>query len=456
MESKKSINNFKEWFSSNFIIQKHLKNELADQNLKRLFIIDWIILIYIIILFVNTNSYTQYTENSFLKIYHIGYLVSNIVSLILTYAFRKNTKLNPGIRNFPVYFTFILMMIFSIFILLEYGSIINLILIFVYISIIVPLFFTVAPIIYIPIVIITYFFIIFEVKNETQLNTIMNLGIFVLIMSFLSIFKWHSTKTSMMLKKEQEEHTKLLEKEINLAAYVQNSFYKHIDLHLEGWNIEYYSQPMAGVSGDMFDIYFHDNTLDGLGIFDVSGHGISSGLVTMLVKNIIQQEFDLGKNEKLPIVMKNLNDRIIVEKGEIENFLTGILGRIHNDTLEFINAGNPQPLVHIQESNTCYYFENNESNNYGVIGMSDFPVSYSVNTLEMKSGDSILFYTDGITENCDEFNHPYGQKNLMQVFKSNTYKTSKDQLADIISDFKKFKGDTHSTDDITLLLLKKL
>ena len=88
--------------------------------------------------------------------------------------------------------------------------------------------------------------------------------------------------------------------------------------------------------------------------------------------------------------------------------------------------------------------------------MADFPVGYSVNTIEMQSGDSILFYTDGITENCNDENTPYGKKNLMQVFKNNTYKTSKDQLADIVSDYKKFKGDARSSDDITLLILKKL
>ena len=154
--------------------------------------------------------------------------------------------------------------------------------------------------------------------------------------------------------------------------------------------------------------------------------------------------------------MKKINDRIIVEKGDIENYLTGILVRIHDNKVELINAGNPPPIIHTAEPNNSYFYETNELTNYGVIGMADFPVGYTVNTIEMKEGDSIFFYTDGITENCNEANTPYGKKNLIQVFNNNTYKTSKDQLEDIVNDYKKFKGDAHSSDDITLLILKKL
>ena len=80
-------------------------------------------------------------------------------------------------------------------------------------------------------------------------------------------------------------------------------------------------KPLAGVSGDLYDIFYTGNHLNGLGIFDVSGHGISSGLVTMLVKNIIEQEFHDGSNEKLEDVMYIINDRLIEEKGNTKRSL---------------------------------------------------------------------------------------------------------------------------------------
>ena len=61
---------------------------------------------------------------------------------------------------------------------------------------------------------------------------------------------------------------------------------------LKNYEIAYYNKAMAGVSGDFYDFYYNNTSLEGFGIFDVSGHGLASGLVTMLAKNIIEEEED--------------------------------------------------------------------------------------------------------------------------------------------------------------------
>ena len=111
------------------------------------------------------------------------------------------------------------------------------------------------------------------------------------------------TKSNSALE-EMNTHLKFekerADKEIELASYVQQSFYNIQLPEFKNFEIAYYNKPMAGVSGDLFDFYYEKDVLNGFGIFDVSGHGISSGLVTMLVKNIIQQEFD-NSPEIIPI-----------------------------------------------------------------------------------------------------------------------------------------------------------
>lgn len=255
---------------------------------------------------------------------------------------------------------------------------------------------------------------------------------------------------------EQKRYTSNLEKEITLASFVQKSFFTHNVTEFDGWTLNFYSEPMAGISGDMFDIYNTDNKLDGLGLFDVSGHGLSSGLVTMLVKNIIYKEFYKQKDKPLQQVLNYINDRIIREKGDIENFLTGTLARINGNNVEFINAGNPQPIIYVKEKNNAFFYENSNQNHYGVIGMADFPVNYTSTVIKMNSGDEILFYTDGITENTNKSGLSYGKDLLLETFKINTFKTCKDQISDLIANYKSFKGNFRSSDDITLLLLKKL
>ena len=456
MKNDKTAFSLKNWLSNNITMPHEFRTELTNINLKRLFYLDWIFL------FAGIGQYILYLSGvlnhniKYEAFFCLGYITTTIISLVLTFTFRKKTTIPNFIRNIPLTLSYIVIMLMCIIIFyIDFPFLIAL-MIFVSLVVIIPIFFTVSPTFFNIVLILTYIAVVYKLKATQETAFIVCLGVFVTIIGFFSIFKWQTTKKELMLQTEQEERTKLLEKEINLAAFVQNSFYKHIDIKIDGWTIEYFSEPMAGVSGDMYDIYSKGNVLEGLGVFDVSGHGISSGLVTMLVKNIIQQEFEYGKDDNLQTVMKKINDRIIIEKGDIENYLTGILARVHENKIELINAGNPPPIIHTAEPNNSYFYETNELTNYGVIGMADFPVGYTVNTIEMQSGDSILFYTDGITENCNEENTPYGKKNLMQVFHNNTYKTCKDQLADIVSDYKKFKGDARSSDDITLLILKKL
>lgn len=448
---------FSNWFHNNFVMPKEFKRKIIDDNYKRLLVIDWILFIFGVTFSILciTGTYLTISYKTTL-IYFLSYAVSSLISIILIYSFRNKDNLPLFIRNLPVTFSFIVLLIIIIYLFYAGESQFKTFIIYSCISIIVPILFNIEPLLYGSITSLAAIAMVICIDPLSNIAIVIDILIFVILMDILSMFKWNSTIQEMKYQKEQSEHTKRLEKEINLAAFVQKSFYNHIDVKFEGWNIEYYSEAMAGVSGDMYDIYFHDKTLDGIGVFDVSGHGISSGLVTMLVKNIIQQEFSQGINKQIQTVMKSINDRIIKEKGDIENFLTGILARFNDNTIEFINAGNPQPIIFDSKNENAYFYENSSSNHYGVIGMADFPVNYSVNTIEMKSGDSILFYTDGIIENCNSQNFPYGKNNLMQSFKTNTYKTSKDQLEDIVNSYKEFKGSEKSSDDITLLLLKKL
>ena len=112
---------------------------------------------------------------------------------------------------------------------------------------------------------------------------------------------------------------------------------------------------MAAVSGDLFDIYHRQNNIDGIGIFDISGHGLASGLVTMLVKNIIHQEFYKIADTDLAEILSRINTRIIQEKADIENYLTGILVRIGSDKIELVNAGHPFPILYKSKQKECFF-----------------------------------------------------------------------------------------------------
>ena len=259
-----------------------------------------------------------------------------------------------------------------------------------------------------------------------------------------------------------EERTTALEeekvravKEIELASFVQQSFFKIDTEIIDNWDLQYFSRPMAGVSGDMYMAFNPGNKLDGIGIFDVSGHGIASGLVTMLVKNIIEQEFYRGLEKPLDEVMHLINNRIIKEKGNIENYLTGMLIRNKGDYMELVNAGHPKALFYNSSTQKLKFIENENVNQFGTIGIDGFPVTFETIRFEMNSGDDIILYTDGITEAEDKNKNPFGVDGIIDMFHKYKDKSVYEQVMAIREELSAFTGSDQFNDDITYIILKK-
>ena len=245
------------------------------------------------------------------------------------------------------------------------------------------------------------------------------------------------------------------DKEIELASFVQKSFYNITLPEFKNFEVAYYNKPMAGVSGDLYDLYFTKDNLDGFGLFDVSGHGISSGLVTMLVKNIINDEFHKGKKLALNEVLYIINDRIIVQKGNVENYLTGILARIKGNEIEFVNAGHPNAILLSAKDNKMELIPRGNTNETGVIGIADFPVNFESVKRTVEKGDLLLLYTDGLVETMNRNREEFGLERLKRTFLKNSDMPIKAQIENIVEEARTFANRAKTTDDITLLIIKK-
>lgn len=245
------------------------------------------------------------------------------------------------------------------------------------------------------------------------------------------------------------------EKEIELASFVQQSFYNIQLPDFKNFEVAYYNRPMAGVSGDLYDFYFTKDTLNGFGLFDVSGHGISSGLVTMLVKNIINDEFNKGKKLPLEEVMNITNERIITQKGNVENYLTGILARINGNNIDFVNAGHPNVIHFKAKTKNLELIKRGNTIESGIIGISGFPVNFECVSVPIEKGDILLLYTDGVTETMNRNREEFGLERLKRTFLKNTDLKLNEQIQNIVDEAKTFANRTKIADDITLVMLKK-
>ncbi len=279
----------------------------------------------------------------------------------------------------------------------------------------------------------------------------MNISITVFIIIFVILIY---TRIVYKIEYYLQRHNETLENEIKMAAVIQQSFFRQEVDNIKKYEVAYFSRPMVGVSGDLYDFYKSGEKLDGLGIFDVSGHGISSGLVTMLVKNIIHQEFYKKSKLELWEILDRINDRVIEEKGEIQNYLTGILVRLYEDKFELVDAGHPAPILYKKKTGECSFVELSKKS-VGVIGIADFPVFYESLYFDFDEGDELILYSDGVIDIQNENEEYYGKERLLEAVEANIDKTAAEQVSFIANNIYSFCKNREQNDDITIIVLKK-
>jgi len=263
------------------------------------------------------------------------------------------------------------------------------------------------------------------------------------------------TKANEELERAQYE----ADRDMQLAVHVQQSFYPKKPV-FSGWDVGVSFNPLSGVSGDMYDFFVMEGKLRGFGLFDVSGHGISSGLVTMLAKNSIFHAFKTSLPLKLDEAMEYINEQVIAVKGEIENYLTGILFRIdpeNPENLEFVNAGGPHPVFKAKgkKKESVLLLPDDKKPHYGMIGVKGLDVKFQVIKKKVKPGDVLVLYTDGISETENKDGEPFGKERIMQVL-NNVDGTAQEITDAIMKDLREFTGFEKLDDDITVLVMKRV
>lgn len=211
------------------------------------------------------------------------------------------------------------------------------------------------------------------------------------------------------------------------------------------------------VGGDFYDFYMlNDHTL-GFLIADVSGKSIPGAMFMMTSKTIIKSlaESGIGPAEVFTIANEKL-----CEGNEAEMFVTAWLGYIDLSTglVRVANAGH-NPVVLIRDGQAEYLALKPGLMLAGMEG-----IHYKEQTLQLKKGDILYLYTDGITEAMDRSEEQYGEDRLQKLLSfGNKYPVATDEngiagaVCDIVTkDVAKFTDGAEQSDDITMLCLRYL
>ena len=248
------------------------------------------------------------------------------------------------------------------------------------------------------------------------------------------------------LKRYIGEAAARIDKELEYAKQIQLSALPSNFPDTENYSI--YAQMIAAkeVGGDFYDFYtLDDNTVLFLAA-DVSGKGIPAAMFMMTAKTIIRDlaERGLSVNEIFTLANEKL-----CENNESGMFVTAWMGKLDIETgkLSFANAGHNPPLL-VHASGECEYLKSRTG--FVLAGMEG--MIYRANEMELKKGDRIFLYTDGVTEATNENEALYGEDRLLSYIDKNKNLKAEELLSGLKEDIDSFVGDAPQFDDITMLL----
>lgn len=203
------------------------------------------------------------------------------------------------------------------------------------------------------------------------------------------------------------------------------------------------------VGGDFYDYYIIDNEHLVFLIADVSGKGIPAAMFMMESKVMLK---NLAKTLLSPeeVVMR-ANDGL-AQNNEANMFVTCWFGVLNFKTghVKYVNAGHNSPLIYRKDGD--YYDYIGQKKNLVLAAMEG--AKYNLQELDLKPGDRIYLYTDGVTEATRGDNTLYGEERLLKRLNKIKNSTLEKTLKNVKTDIDRFVDGADQFDDITMLILE--
>ena len=180
----------------------------------------------------------------------------------------------------------------------------------------------------------------------------------------------------------------------------------------------------------------------------------------MLAKDVVVRNFTADMSIKFGNVMKKINDAIVEEKGDIENYLTGLLLRVSGNKVQFINAGHPAVFLRTAANGKCYPVqllvkEASTSMFGGIICIPGMEVDFSAVQFNMAAGDALIMYTDCLSESLNKEGEQYSQNKIARFFENSGNGNADSKLKKVLDDFYDYTDNVPLKDDLTVIVLQK-
>ncbi|MDZ7292766.1 MAG: SpoIIE family protein phosphatase [candidate division KSB1 bacterium] len=266
-------------------------------------------------------------------------------------------------------------------------------------------------------------------------------------MTLLSLLTTQVTLAFENIRLYQERLTKQrLDEELHLAREIQRLLLPREVPYSELFEIAAINLPSLEVGGDYYDFVKLSDNLIGIAIGDIAGKGIPGA---MLMSNLqATGRAAAMRSTQTHRVMEELNNQI-TRSTTAEKYATFFYGILWPDRkLTYTNAGHNYP-IHCHPDGSCSELPHTNL----IVGIRE-GIKYDEHTVDLQSGDALIFYTDGVTEATNSQLEEFGVERLCEVI-HRTHRLSAETIRNAIHEaVLQFSGDTPQADDLTLVVVK--
>lgn len=241
-----------------------------------------------------------------------------------------------------------------------------------------------------------------------------------------------------------------LRKEVDIAARLQQAILPRQWPNDDRFTLWGTMRPAKDIGGDFYDHFpLAGGERCGLVVADVSGKGISAGLFGMVSKTLMRAVFT---QRQVPpgLAAAEVNQALCTDNDTMM-FVTTFLGDYDPATghLAYVNAGHPAPLL-LRADGTLAWLPGTAGTAFGVAEGLD----YREGQVTLAAGDTLVVFTDGVTEAIDAQGREFGTGRLQALFAGQAAPGPREAVARVLQAVADFAPAGEPFDDITCVVLR--
>jgi phosphoserine phosphatase RsbU/P len=238
-----------------------------------------------------------------------------------------------------------------------------------------------------------------------------------------------------------------LEQDLDLAARIQSALLPKAGLVHGGWQTAFHFQPAGPVSGDYCDfIPAEDGSLYFI-LGDVSGKGVAASMLMSHLQAMFRTLAGIG----LPLVqMLERASRLFCESTLSSHYATLVCGHAEkNGSVELCNAGHLAPMLR-------------QAGTVRSIGATGLPLGmfcseqFSVETTQLKKGDCLLLFTDGLSESQNRAGTEFGVQPIIEIIHNRQSLKAEELVRACVDKASDFRSGLPPKDDLTAMVLERI